>query len=73
MNSKRRMIKKKKKREEAKDLRGSDRLDIRLRKEDKVISKVNSGGTMGIGGWESERMSQLLGKGDTVFDLLSFG
>lgn len=57
MNSKRRMIKKKK--EEEKDLRGSDRLDIRLRKEDKVISKVNSGGTMGVGGWESERMSQL--------------
>lgn len=71
MNSKRRMIKKKK--EEEKDLRGSDRLDIRLRKEDKVISKVNSGGTMGVGVWESERMSQLLGKGDTVFDLLSFG
>lgn len=65
---------KKKKKEEEKDLRGRDRLDIRLRKGDKVISKVKSGGTVGVeGGWESEQMSQLLGKRDTVFDLLSFG
>lgn len=65
---------KKKKKEEEKDLRGRDRLDIRLRKGDKVISKVKSGGTVGVeGGWESEQMSQLSGKRDMVFDLLSFG
>lgn len=35
--------------EEEKDLRGSDRRDIRLRKGGKVISEVKGGGTRGVG------------------------